>query len=92
MTTSVSTASDPRGLGLLTFAEAAAYLGPSFTVRWVQRHALEVPKHERIPTRRIGNRRLIKQAELATWFEAQSRREEAKVRETVAKRKAARAA
>jgi excisionase family DNA binding protein len=91
----VSTTAEPPdapadGLHLLTFEEAAAYLGRSFTVRWIRRHVYEVPKDERIPTRRLGNKRLIKQGELAVWYEAQSRREDSKSRETVAKRKAAR--
>lgn len=78
---SIAEASAPEGLGLLTFEEAAAFLGKSFTVRWIRRHVYEGRKDERIPTRRIGNRRLIQRDALVEWFEAQSRREEVKARE-----------
>lgn len=64
--------SNPAGLAptsghrLLSYKEAAAYLGPSFTERWIRR---QVSDYRTIPAIRLNGRAVIARADLDAFVE-----------------------
>lgn len=60
-------AAPPEGRRLLSWSEAAAYLGPSFTERWLKRQVYDLGT---IPARRIGRRVLIEQQALDDYVDS----------------------
>ena len=49
-----------KGHDLLSYAEAAAYLGPTVTARWVKRQVLEYG----LPAVRLNGRTFVRRADL----------------------------
>lgn len=64
------------GLGLLSVREAAAYLGPGFSPRWVEDQVYA--KKDPIPSFMVGGKRVIAAEELLAWVKWQRHRDQAK--------------
>jgi helix-turn-helix protein len=66
MATTTAEADPTDGRQLLSYEEAAEYLGPSFTTRWVRRQVLEFKTIRPI---RLNRRTVIEKAELDRYVE-----------------------
>ena len=73
---STTEAPDPpsAGMELLTLEDAAAFLGPSFGVRWLRRQVDEFG----LPSFVVNRKRVIRKRDLVTWIEAWEKAERAK--------------
>ena len=57
------------GLGLLNVREAAAFLGPGFSARWVEDQIYG--KRDPLPSFMVGGKRVIRMDDLTQWVEVQ---------------------